>query len=348
MPRVPSSTAPGRRTDRFVVYRDSTRGLNEDDEIFVVRADGTRRRNITNNPANDWGPDWSPDGSTIVFNSDRDGGLRGFYADPDGSNLRPVGVNAWFEYPAWSPDGSRIVFEGAVGGNYEIYVLDVETGEVTQLTDAPGDNSWAIWSPDGASIAFSSERDDCRVAVPTEDCWDDGEPNDDHRDIWLMDADGSNSAPGDTRDRAVRRVLARWRIPAHLRPSPVRRPAGRDGPPRASRRGDAARVGRHPRLDRDQSLAGRSDRLAASRTLELGDVDLDHLEHGLERAGRRLAIGPVEELGQPAWDDLPGHPEPVLQPAADALLAAVRRERRPVAIDLGLVLRSRSTARSPR
>ena len=47
---------------RFVVYRDSTRGLNEDDEIFVVRADGTEPRNITNDPANDWGPDWSPDG----------------------------------------------------------------------------------------------------------------------------------------------------------------------------------------------------------------------------------------------------------------------------------------------
>ena len=46
----------------WVVYRDSTRGINEDDEIFVARADGSERRNITNDPANDWGPDWSPDG----------------------------------------------------------------------------------------------------------------------------------------------------------------------------------------------------------------------------------------------------------------------------------------------
>ena len=183
---------PGRLTAASSSTEISTRGLNEDDEIYVVRADGTGARNITNNPANDWGPDWSPDGSTIVLNSDRDGELRGYFADPDGSNVRPVGVDSWFEYPSWSPDGTRIVFEGAIGSNYEIFVLDLESGDVTQLTNAAGDDSWAVWSPDGSMIAFSSERDDCRLASPTEECWDDEEPEDDHRDIWLMGADGSN------------------------------------------------------------------------------------------------------------------------------------------------------------
>jgi Tol biopolymer transport system component len=191
--------APGAEFDggwspdgRFVAYRDSTRGLNEDDEIFVVRSDGADAMNITNNPANDWGPDWSPDGSTIVFNSDRDGGLRGYFVNPDGSNLRPVGLDQWFEYPAWSPDGTRIVFEGAIGSTYDVFVLDIATGDVTQLTTAPGDDSWPVWSRDGSTIAFSSERDDCRIAQPTQDCWDNGEPDDFHRDIWLMGADGSN------------------------------------------------------------------------------------------------------------------------------------------------------------
>jgi Tol biopolymer transport system component len=177
---------------RLVVYRDSTRGLNVDDEIYVVRSDGTRSRNITNHPANDWGPDWSPDGSTIVFNSDRDGALRGYFVEPDGANVRPVGVESWFEYPVWSPDGTRIVFTGASGDNYEVFVLDVATGEVTQLTNVPGDDSWPVWSPDGSLIAFSSERDDCGRVPPTQDCWDDGEPNDEHRDVWLMRADGSD------------------------------------------------------------------------------------------------------------------------------------------------------------
>ena len=39
---------------------------------------------------------------------------RGSEAHPDGSNLRRIDVDTWFEYPSFSPDGRRIVFEGAV------------------------------------------------------------------------------------------------------------------------------------------------------------------------------------------------------------------------------------------
>ena len=177
---------------RWVVYRDSTRGINEDDEIAVVRADGSERRVISNDPANDWGPDWSPDGSTIVFNSDRDGGqLRGYLVAQDGTNLRPLGIDAWVEYPSFSPDGTRIAFMGHKGSNYEIYVADIATGGVEQLTDSPGQDGWPSWSPDGSTIAFTSERDDCRYASSDAECWRDG-PDDEHRDVWLMDADGSN------------------------------------------------------------------------------------------------------------------------------------------------------------
>src|SRR5262245_34445011 len=55
------------RDGAWVVYRDSTRGINTNDEVAVVRADGSDRRNLTDDPANDWGPTWSPDGATIAF-----------------------------------------------------------------------------------------------------------------------------------------------------------------------------------------------------------------------------------------------------------------------------------------
>lgn len=178
---------------RWVVYRDSTRGINENDEIFIARADGSERRNLTNHPANDWGPDWSPDGSTVVFNSDRDGGaIRGYLVGPDGSNLRRIEVDAWVEYPAFSPDGKQIAFMGALGSNYEVFVANLASGAVTRLTDSPGHDAWPVWSPDGSTIAFKSVRDDCRIAPRDRDCWRGG-PEDEHEDIWLMQADGSNA-----------------------------------------------------------------------------------------------------------------------------------------------------------
>lgn len=177
---------------QHIVYRDSTRGINENDEIFVATADGMTKRNITNHPANDWGPDWSHDGLTIAFNSDRDGiPLHGYLMNPDGSNVRRIGGSVWIEYPAFSPTDSKIAYMGAAGSAYSIYVLDLLTGATTHLTDSPGQEGWPAWSPDGSTIAFSSQQDDCAMAPADQDCWTTGEDGD-HRDIWLVDADGSN------------------------------------------------------------------------------------------------------------------------------------------------------------
>ena len=175
----------------WLVYRDSTRGINVDDEITVARADGSERRNLTNDPANDWGPTWSPDGTTIAFNSDRDTVLGGYLMNADGSNLRAIDVLGWFEYPSFSPDGTKLAFMSHQGSDYDIFVFDIGAGTLLQLTNAPGNDSWPSWSPDGSTIAFSSQRDDCSLAPSHGECWRSG-PGDEHSDIWLMNADGGN------------------------------------------------------------------------------------------------------------------------------------------------------------
>src|ERR671926_494530 len=102
-PRRPVPTAAGPEFDAAwspdgsrIVYRDSRRGINVDDEIYAVGADGSGAVNLTRNPADDWGPDWSPDGRTIAFNSTRDGlPMNGYLMNPDGSDVRRIPVDTW-------------------------------------------------------------------------------------------------------------------------------------------------------------------------------------------------------------------------------------------------------------
>jgi Tol biopolymer transport system component len=192
------TTQPGSEFDgswspdgSMIVYRDSRRGINEDDEIYVISADGSGARNLTQDPSNDWGPEWSADGEWIVFNSDRDGHpMGGYLMRPDGTDVRRIESDTWIEYPSLSPDGDRLVFMGHSGGNYEIYVADIATGETTALTDSPGSDGWPVWSPDGEWIAFVTERDDCLHAAPDADCWRTDESGE-HHSTWRMRPDGS-------------------------------------------------------------------------------------------------------------------------------------------------------------
>jgi Tol biopolymer transport system component len=56
--------------------------------------------------------------------------------------------------PRWSPDGAQIAFVGHHEGNPEVYLLDVATKLLKNLSNAPEDDYAPLWSPDGRYIAY--------------------------------------------------------------------------------------------------------------------------------------------------------------------------------------------------
>ena len=78
-------------------------------DIWVMGADGSNPRNLTNHDASDANPEWSPDGRQIAFSSDR---------------------NSDWEFDIW-------------GGNWEVYVMNPDGANLINLTKHPAKDSGA-------------------------------------------------------------------------------------------------------------------------------------------------------------------------------------------------------------
>jgi len=84
-------------------------------ELFIINADGTGKRQITNNGAANFAPYFTPDGKKIIFSSNLHD-PRGFdfdlyLIDIDGKNLERVTFTPGFDgFPMFSPDGKQLVF----------------------------------------------------------------------------------------------------------------------------------------------------------------------------------------------------------------------------------------------
>jgi len=125
-------------------------------DLYVSRADGTQRRQLTSDTAVDRLPRWSPDGQWIVHFSNRGGRLQLWRIRADGSDLSQI-TTLPSAFNAWSPDGTRLaVLEGTLADSGGLVLLDPFGAPDQRAEPLPpfdlGRFAVNSWSPDGTRL----------------------------------------------------------------------------------------------------------------------------------------------------------------------------------------------------
>jgi Tol biopolymer transport system component len=89
-------------------------------DLWIMRADGSQKRRITNNGAANFAPYFFPDGKRIIFSSN--------LADPKGM------------------------------GNFELYAVNIDGSGLERITYSPAFDGFPMFSPDGKKLVFASNR----------------------------------------------------------------------------------------------------------------------------------------------------------------------------------------------
>ncbi len=150
--------------------------MNGDPEIYISDTSGAHLHRITFAAGVSTSPAWNPKtGKQIAFVSDRAGAPVLYLANSDGSNVEKLNLPdmGYVVDPAWSPNGQLLAFSWRrPSGNYDIYVMEIVSQQLVELTRDAGRNERPSWAPDGRHIVFESTRTGTRQ-------------------IWSMLADGS-------------------------------------------------------------------------------------------------------------------------------------------------------------
>ena len=133
-------------------------------EIYIMRADGSGQRRLTNVAGYDGGPFFSPDGTRIIWRRFDEQGLIAdiWTMNLDGSDARQVtdfGAMSWAPYI--HPSGEYVIFASNKLGfeNFELFLVDIDGRKSpVRVTYADGFDGLPVPSPDGRRLAWTSSR----------------------------------------------------------------------------------------------------------------------------------------------------------------------------------------------
>ena len=125
---------PGQETDDYVALLKQNQIRPTYLELWLMKADGSAKRQITNLGAASFAPSFFPDGKRIIFSSNvgSTGGMGNFelYSVAlDGKNLERITFTEGFDgFPVFSPDGKKLVWvsgrNGKVPHETNIFIAD--------------------------------------------------------------------------------------------------------------------------------------------------------------------------------------------------------------------------------
>jgi len=155
-----TTTTSAAASDSFALFETDRGGSLR--SIWAANIDGSRARRVIETSGADGHPTLSSNGRRLAYlhtdTPDDDDSWQLVVSAPDGSgaNVLAEGVGRYFR-PAWSPDDTTLVMPLNVGGQVDLWRIDVATGDRQQITDTPEPDLDPDWSPDGQQLVYRSD-----------------------------------------------------------------------------------------------------------------------------------------------------------------------------------------------
>ena len=133
-------------------------------DIYIMNADGSNVRRLTDAPGYDGGPFFSPDGQRIVWRHFEENGVIAdiWTMKTDGSDKRRItDFKSMSWAPFYHPSGKYIIFTSNKFGfeNFELFIVDVDgERDPVRVTFTPGFDGLPVFSPDGKKLCWTSGR----------------------------------------------------------------------------------------------------------------------------------------------------------------------------------------------
>jgi TolB protein len=144
------SPAPSPDGKRIAFLRDDPPGL------YLMDADGTNQRRLTDKGFRDLPPSWSPNGKRLAYTVEERGKFFLRCYDLTSDRDVPIGLGS---SPRWSPDGKQLLFECARDKTVTLCLISPDGADEVRLTNGTEQGWAAAWSPDGTHVAYFTSRD---------------------------------------------------------------------------------------------------------------------------------------------------------------------------------------------